>query len=125
MKPLEQKRLRAARRKRRNYFSIRSKGLQPRPRLVFVRSNRYFSVQLIDDEASLVLCHAATNEKSFADKAGKNTKNKQAAQMLGKIIAERAKAKGVTKVTLDRRDKLYHGCVLEFSNAVRKEGLIF
>ena len=91
-------------------------------RLAFVRSNTYIHTQLIDDEKGLTLCSASTSEKSFGKK---NTKNKEGARKLGELIAERAAAKGVKKVVLDRRERLYHGCIAEFSSSARSKGLEF
>jgi len=117
---LRQKKERAARRKRRIFYATRPKV--KRMRMAFVRSNRYFSVQIIDDHQRQTLCAASTNEKRFANGA---TNNKDAARKLGALIAERAKEKQIKKVYLDRRGHLYHGCLLEFSLAARSQGLEF
>ncbi len=120
MDRLEKKRRCAAHRQKRVAYAIQPK--EPRPRLVFVRSNRYFTAQIIDDQVKQTLCSASTNEKSFGSKS---TKNKQAAQQLGELLAQRAKEKGLSKVVLDRRGRLYHGCIVEFSETARKQGLVF
>ena len=108
------------RRKLRVFNSIRSKT--SRPRLVIVKSNQYISSQIIDDGNAKTLCSASTNEKTFKSKS---LKNKEAAKSLGEIIATRAIEKGLKKVVLDRRGRLYHGCLVEFSNAARAKGLEF
>lgn len=93
----------------------------PRPRLVFNRSNRYLSVQIVDDVTGRTLASAATNEKDFGDKG----KNKEAAAKLGTLIAKRAGEKGVKQVVLDRRGQLYHGKIAAFADAAREGGLEF
>ncbi len=120
MQGLELRRMRMERRKKRVFYAIKAK--RPRPRLAFVRSNRYFSAQVIDDREGQTLCAASTSEKSFQSE---KKKNKEAARQLGEIIASRAKEKGIAQVVLDRRGNLYHGCIAEFSEAARKAGLIF
>ena len=108
------------RRKKRGFYAIRPKS--PRARLAFIRSNSYLHTQLIDDENRQTLCSASTSEKSFGSK---KAKNKEAARKLGELIATRAAEKGVKKVVLDRRGRLYHGCIAEFSNSARSQGLEF
>ncbi|MDH5656954.1 MAG: 50S ribosomal protein L18 [Spirochaetia bacterium] len=117
MNRLLEKRNRLEKRIRRVRFSIKSKKL--RPRLVFNRSNRYLSCQIIDDEKGLTLCQANTLEKGLSG----NKKNKEAATALGKTIAERAKGAGIQSVVFDRRGRLYHGRVKLFADAAREGGL--
>lgn len=117
---LKQKIQRSTRRKRRIFYATRPKTA--RMRMTFVRTNRYFSVQIIDDIQKQTLCSASTNEKDFSSAS---TKNKVAARKLGELIAQRAKAKKIEKVYLDRRGHLYHGCLAEFSTAARENGLQF
>lgn len=93
----------------------------PRPRLVFNRSNKYLSCQIIDDGKGITLCAATTSEKNFEG----STQNKGAAKKLGEIIAARAKEKGVKEVVLDRRGRLYHGRIAAFADAARENGLEF
>lgn len=92
-----------------------------RYRMVFNRSNRYLSVQIIDDVKGHTLCSASTREKSFEG----NARNLEAAKKLGGIIAARAKEKGIATVYLDRRGSLYHGRIAEFAGTARSEGLEF
>ncbi len=121
MNRFDKKRETLRRRKLRVFHSIRSKTA--RYRLIFVRSNQYISSQIIDDVSSKTLCSASTNEKSFAD--SKALKNKEAAKSLGVLIAKRAVEKGIKKVVLDRRGRLYHGRIVEFSEGARSQGLEF
>jgi large subunit ribosomal protein L18 len=119
MDRLRHKKVRLERRRKRVKSAIISRN--PRPRLVFNRSNRYLACQLIDDQKGLTICAASTNEKDFSGPK----KNKEAAEKLGKMIAERAKEKGVKSVALDRRGILYHGRIAAFADAARENGLEF
>lgn len=119
MDRLKHKKVRLERRRKRVKSSIISRN--PRPRLVFNRSNRYLACQLIDDLQGVTICSASTNEKDF----GGSKKNKEAASKLGKMIADRAKGKGVTTVALDRRGILYHGRIAAFADSARENGLEF
>jgi len=110
------------RRKSRTRFKLKSSGT--RIRLVFNRSNRYLSAQVIDDVAGKTLAYATTFESDFPKK-GKNAKNKDAATELGKIIAKRAIEKGVKQVMLDRSGLLYHGRIAAFADSAREGGLEF
>lgn len=118
MDRLKHNRVRLARRKKSVRKNIRPRHL--RPRLVFVKSNRYLSAQVIDDVKGVTIAQASTMEKS-----GKAGKTKSDAEKLGALIAERAKAKGVEKVVLDRRGRLYHGKIVSFADSAREKGLVF
>ncbi|MBI3395915.1 MAG: 50S ribosomal protein L18 [Spirochaetia bacterium] len=118
MERLVQKRERLQRRVQRTRLSIRPKSF--RARMVVNRSNRYISVQIIDDAKGTTLCAASTQ-----DEAIKGGRNKDAAKKLGELIAARAKEKGITKVVLDRRGRLYHGRIAAFAEAAREKGLEF
>jgi len=93
-------------------------GTAERPRLSVFRSLRNISVQIIDDAAGRTLVAASSIEK----KAGGNI---AAAKIVGKLIAERAVAKGIKKVVFDRGKALYHGGVKALSMAAREGGLQF
>lgn len=95
-------------------------GTAERPRLAVARSLKHISAQLIDDVNGKTLVAAADRD---VDTKGK--KKSEAAMLVGKLIAERAKAKGVTKVVFDRRDKRYHGRVKAVADGARDAGLIF
>ena len=102
---------------------IRSKisGTAERPRLAVYRSNANISAQVIDDVAGVTLVSASTLEKDFEGNGG----NKEAARQVGKTIAERAAAKGITEVVFDRGGYLYHGRVSELADGAREGGLKF
>jgi large subunit ribosomal protein L18 len=110
------------RRASRSRFKLLKSG--NRPRLVFTKSNRYLTAQVIDDVQGKTLAYATTMEKEFP--AHENSKkSKSAATILGKIIAERAKKTGVEKVMLDRSGMIYHGAIAAFAESAREGGLEF
>ena len=76
---------------------------------------------MIDDVQAKTLSHASTLEDSFKSL---NKKNIQAAETLGKIMADRIKSKGLKEIFFDRRGYIYHGRVAKFVNVVRESGLI-
>jgi large subunit ribosomal protein L18 len=98
------------------------RGSQERPRLAVFRSLKHIYVQVIDDRRGHTLAAASSGEKKSA--AG-NGGNLAGAKEIGKLIAERAKAKGVTKVVFDRGGYLYHGRVKALADAAREAGLEF
>lgn len=87
------------------------------------RSNKHFRVQIIDDRAGVTLVAASTLDKEFPEM--KNRGNITAAQALGKLIAEKAKQRGVTTIVFDRNGMLYHGKIKAFADAARESGLTF
>jgi len=97
-------------------------GTEERPRLNVYRSNKNIYAQLIDDERGVTLVSANTNEKDFD---GASTSNIEAAEKVGKLIAERAIEKGYKEVVFDRGGYLYHGRVKALAEAARDTGLQF
>jgi large subunit ribosomal protein L18 len=98
-------------------------GTAERPRLNVYRSLNHIYVQVIDDLHGATLVSASTAEGKKADR--RTGGNVAAAKAIGKTIAERAKAKGVTKVVFDRGGYLYHGRVKAVAEAAREAGLQF
>ncbi len=97
-------------------------GTASRPRLNVYRSNKNIYAQLIDDENSVTLASANTNEKELnLDSKG----NVEAAEQVGKLLAERAIEKGYNTVVFDRGGYLYHGRVKALAEAAREAGLEF
>jgi large subunit ribosomal protein L18 len=95
-------------------------GTAERPRLAVFRSNRHIVAQVIDDTAGRTLAAASTVEASLrASKTG----NVEAAATVGRLVAERARAEGVTKVVFDRGSSRYHGRVAALADAAREAGL--
>lgn len=92
------------------------------PRLSIYRSLRHVYAQVINDLDGTTICAASTMDKGYK---GEGTGNAEAAKAVGKLIAERAKAKGVEKVVFDRGGFRYHGRVQALADAAREGGLKF
>ena len=105
-------------RRMRNHIS----GTAQRPRLAVFRSDKHMYAQVIDDVAGNTLCAASTLDK---DAQLEITNNIEAAQYVGKKIAEKALAKGIKEVVFDRGGFLYHGKVQALADAAREAGLVF
>lgn len=102
----------------------RLSGTAERPRLAVFRSNEHIYVQLIDDVAQATLAAASTIDKELKGKLS-NGDNQGSAAEVGKLIAKRAKAKGIAQVVFDRGGNLYHGRVKALAEAAREAGLEF
>ena len=113
-------------RRKRIHYRIRKhvSGTAERPRLVVFRSNKQIYVQVIDDEQAVTLVAAASNDKELAAQC-KGKSGIEAAAIVGKAIAERALAKGITEISFDRGGYLYHGRVKSLADAAREGGLKF
>jgi large subunit ribosomal protein L18 len=108
----------------RRHRRVRKKvaGTPDRPRLAVFRSNKHISAQVIDDRSGRTLAAASTIEADLRDGT---TSNKAAATRVGELVAERAKAAGVTQVVFDRGGNLFHGRVAAVAQAARDAGLEF
>ena len=95
-----------------------------RPRLSVFRSNKHIYAQVIDDDKGATLAAASTLDKDLKGE-GKSGADRGAAEAVGKLLAERAKAAGVTKVVFDRGGYIYHGRVKALADAAREGGLTF
>ena len=95
-----------------------------RARLSLFRSSKHIYAQLIDDAKGQTLVAASSLEKAMREDA-KTGANIEAAKAVGKLIAERAKEKGIKEVVFDRGGYLYHGRVKELADAAREGGLNF
>lgn len=93
-------------------------------RLTVFRSNSHIYAQVISGTGSRVLAAASTVEQAVRSQVA-NGGNKQAAEVVGKLIAERAKAAGIETVAFDRSGFLYHGRVKALAEAAREGGLKF
>ena len=100
------------------------KGSTERPRLAVYRSLNHIYAQIIDDANGATLVAASTTEKGVVGDV-KATGNIGAAKLIGKAIAERAKAKGIEAVVFDRGGYIYHGRVKALADAARESGLKF
>lgn len=116
MSRLKTKNNSAMRRSNRVRSTIRANS--SRPRLSVTVSNRHISAQVIDDKEHKTLVASTT----IGTKQSANMTEQ--AQIVGKDIAKKAKAKKITEVTLDRGPKLYHGRVKALADAAREEGLV-
>ena len=92
------------------------------PRLCVFRSNTEIYAQIIDDETRTTLVSASSLDKDLKIKNGSNV---EAAKVVGKAIAEKAKKAKITKVVFDRGGYLYHGRVKALAEAARENGLEF
>lgn len=97
-------------------------GTAVRPRMSVFRSNKEIYAQLIDDVQGVTLVTASSKSKDIAGTQG--TKTEKAA-MVGKLVAEKAIAAGITEIVFDRNGYLYHGRVKQLADAAREGGLKF
>ena len=122
MNRLRLKQVRYERRKKRIRSQIVPAG-EGRLRLCITRSNKSLYAQIIDDVKGHTIVAASSLAKDFPQ--SKSRVNLDAAKSLGKIIAEKAKGKGVSKVYFDRNGILYHGKIKAFADSARENGLEF
>ena len=131
IRPIEKKRIRD-----RIHDRIRRKlrGTTERPRLAVFRSVAHIYAQIIDDTEGRTLVAASSVDKGAAGKPAKGSKaktsktrggNVAAAKAIGKLVAERAKEKGIKQVVFDRGGYQYHGRVKALADAARAAGLEF
>lgn len=95
-----------------------------RPRLTVFRSSKQIYAQVIDDDQGRTLASASTIEKAFREQL-KTGATVEAARVIGKELAERAKKAGVAKVVFDRGSYMYHGRVKALAEGAREGGLEF
>ena len=100
------------------------RGTAERPRLTVFRTHKHIYAQVIDDAAGRTLASASSMDKQIRADVGFGG-NKQAAEAIGRFVAERARAAGVTKVCFDRGGFRYHGRVAALAEAARAAGLEF
>jgi large subunit ribosomal protein L18 len=112
--------------RRRRAFRVRKavRGTSQRPRLSVARSHKHIAAQIVDDELGKTLAAASSLDKQLSGKL-KSGGNQDAAQAVGKAIAERAIAAGIKAVCFDRGPYKYHGRVAALANAAREAGLSF
>jgi large subunit ribosomal protein L18 len=111
------------RRRTRLRFQLRRKSAG-RPRLSVFRSGKHIYAQIIDDQQGRTLAAASSLDRDLREGL-KTGADKQAAAAVGKLVAERALAAGVTQVVFDRGAYLYHGRVKALAEAAREGGLAF
>lgn len=108
----------------RRHFRVRKKvsGTSERPRLVVTRSSRHLVAQIVDDTKSITLASASTMESDLRADSGDKTKK---ARRVGQLVADRAKAKGISAVVFDRGGNRFHGRVAALAEGARENGLDF
>jgi large subunit ribosomal protein L18 len=111
------------RRRERLRFQLRRKA-GGRPRLSVFRSGKHIYAQVIDDAAGCTLAAASSIDKELRTDL-RTGSDKQAASAVGKLVAARALAAGITQVVFDRGSYLYHGRVKALAEAAREGGLAF
>ncbi len=99
-------------------------GTQERPRLAVFRSSAEIYAQVIDDVAGQTLAAASTVDRNLREQTNGLTKTEQS-RLVGKLVAERAKEKGITQVVFDRGGFRYIGRVKALAEAAREAGLVF
>ena len=119
VKPAE----RFLRRRRRTRSALRKTG-RGRPRLSVFRSSKHIYAQVIDDDAGRTLAAASTLDKALRGEL-RTGADRAAAEQVGRLVAERAKAAGVETVVFDRGGYRYHGRIKALADAARAVGLVF
>ena len=112
----------AARQKRHGRIRLHLEGSADRPRLAVFRSLNHIYAQVIDDATGKTLAAASTIEKELR---GSTATKVEEAKIVGRLVAERAKAAGVERVVFDRAGFRYHGRVKSLADAAREAGLDF
>ena len=107
---------------RRRHIRVRKRvnGTLDRPRLVVFRSSRHIVAQVVNDKAGHTLASASTMETALRSSSGDKTDR---SREVGKLVAERAKAAGVSQVVFDRGGNKYHGRVAAVADGAREAGL--
>lgn len=111
--------------RRKHTIRKKIKGSDERLRLSIYRSLNHIYAQVIDDVQGKTLATASTLDKELKEKMTPGLKKTEKSKLVGKLIAERAIANNIKKVTFDRNGKLYHGRVKAFAEAAREGGLEF
>ncbi|RMG91399.1 MAG: 50S ribosomal protein L18 [Chloroflexi bacterium] len=115
---------RIARQRRHRRIRMKISGTPERPRLNVFRSLNHIYAQVIDDVSGRTLVSASTIDKELRAAVAGKPKREQAA-LVGKVVAERALAAGITEVVFDRGGYLYHGRVKALAEGAREGGLKF
>ena len=115
---------RAARRRRHIRVRQRLSGTPDKPRLAVFRSLNHIYAQIIDDTAGHTLAFATDLEADVRSKRD-GKKKREVAELVGEVLAKKAKEKGIAAVVFDRGGFRYHGRVKAFADAARKGGLTF
>ncbi|MBN1307963.1 MAG: 50S ribosomal protein L18 [Chitinispirillaceae bacterium] len=109
-------------------FRVRKKirGTARRPRLSVRRTLKHMYAQIVDDASGTTIVQVGSRGKIFASRiAGKKVTKCEISKIVGELLAEQAKEKGVSTVIFDRKGYLFHGRVKAVAEAAREKGLIF
>ena len=108
----------------RRHLRVRKKvsGTNEQPRLAVYRSEKNIYAQIIDDVKGVTLVSASSLDKDFESKVGSN---KEAAKLVGQLVAKKAIEAGIKKVVFDRGGYVYHGRIQELADGAREAGLEF
>jgi large subunit ribosomal protein L18 len=114
-------------RRQRAHLRVRSRvqGTTERPRLSVYKSLRYIYAQVIDDTRGVTLVAAGSADTAVRSQLAKSTASQEAAKLVGQLVAERARERGIEKVVFDRGGYIYHGNVKALAEAAREKGLQF
>lgn len=110
--------------KRHQRIRVTLSGTSEKPRLAVYRSTKHIYAQIIDDTKGITLASAGSVEAEVKAKMPHGG-NIEASKTIGKLLAERAKKAGITKVVFDRGGNLYHGRIAALADAAREAGLEF
>jgi large subunit ribosomal protein L18 len=114
-------------RRERAHLRVRARvqGTGERPRLSVYKSLRYIYAQVIDDIRGVTLAAAGSADPAVRGQLSKSTASQEAAKLVGALVAERARERGIEKVVFDRGGYIYHGNVKALADAAREKGLQF
>ena len=112
-----------ARERRKKSIRKKVRGTPERPRLTVFRSAKHIYAQVIDDATGRTLASASSLKETLPE--GANGGTRDGAKLVGRLVAERAKAAGVSAVVFDRNGFLYHGRLAALADAAREAGLDF
>lgn len=100
-------------------------GSAARPRLCVFRSSKHIYAQVVDDVAGVTLLSASTLNPDVREKLEADMNRIAQSKVVGLVLGERAKEKGISSITFDRGGYLYHGRVKALADGVRESGLVF
>jgi large subunit ribosomal protein L18 len=114
-------------RRQRAHLRVRQRvtGTEERPRLSVYKSLRYIYAQVIDDARGVTLASAWSADPAVRGQLTKSGSSAEAAKLVGELVAERARERGIQKVVFDRGGYIYHGNVKALADAAREKGLQF
>ena len=114
-------------RRKRAHLRVRSRvrGTTERPRLSIYKSLRFIYAQVIDDSRGATLAQANSADPEIRGQLNRSASSREAAKLVGELVAARAKERGVAKVVFDRGGYIYHGNVKALADGAREKGLQF